>query len=251
MDYELKNKVVIVTGATGEIGQSICSAFLKESAIVVPFYRSQNKLNNLLSYCHSKKFTNNICPIRTRLDSETSVNKSVKQVINKFSKIDILVNSIGFVTEGPFLLMDEGQWEKVIDINLTYIVRMIRIVLKHMFTSKSGSIVNISSVLGESFGRGAVAYSVAKAGINRLTESLALEVGKKGIRINAVCPGVIETKMSTAIKFHLSDKILERTALHRFGSPDEVSSAVLFLASDKTASFITGRRLYVDGGLDI
>jgi 3-oxoacyl-[acyl-carrier protein] reductase len=105
--------------------------------------------------------------------------------------------------------------------------------------------------LGAKFGRGTVAYSVAKAGLNRLSQALAMEVGQKGVRVNSVCPGVIETSMSNHLTSRLGDKLKEMTPLVRNGKPDDVAYAVLFLASEKTASFITGTTLYVDGGISI
>ena len=123
--------------------------------------------------------------------------------------------------------------------------------VKAMFREKKGAIVNVSSVLGSRFGRGNIPYAVSKAGINRFTQALATEIGPKGIRINAVCPGIIETTMSHALKSRLGDNVTDIIPLQRNGKPEEVAKAVVFLASEKTASYITGTTLIIDGGISV
>jgi 3-oxoacyl-[acyl-carrier protein] reductase len=147
--------------------------------------------------------------------------------------------------------MEDDQWEEVMQVNFTAATWLTKAVLKPMFKARGGAIINVSSVLGRRFGRGVVAYSAAKAAIERFTEALAMEVGRKGIRVNAVCPGVIETKMSQGLMHLHGERIQEHTPLQRVGRPEEVTKAVLFLASESMASFITGHKLYVDGGFSL
>ena len=172
-------------------------------------------------------------------------------VLESLDHIDILVNNAGWTVEKPFLILTDEEWDRIFSINLTSVARLSRLVMKGMLEQKKGAIVNISSTVANCFGRGVSAYASAKAAINRLTEVLALEMGKKGLRVNTVCPGVIDTPMSEWMIHRLDKQIQERTPLHRVGTVDEVAAAVLFLASETTASFITGQHIYVNGGVNI
>ncbi|HFB99401.1 MAG TPA: SDR family oxidoreductase [Phaeodactylibacter sp.] len=153
--------------------------------------------------------------------------------------------------EAPLLLLEDEMIEQMIDVNFRSPLYLSKAVLKHMIRKKSGNIVNISSASTHAWGRGIVVYASAKAALERLTQTLAQEVGKKNIRINAVCPGVVDTKMSSNLRSVAGDIITMETALKRYGHPKEISKAVLFLASEETASFITGVVLNVDGGFNL
>ncbi len=163
----------------------------------------------------------------------------------------MLVNCAGHALELPFLLTEEEQWEEVIAVNLTSVARFTKLVVKQMYRAKRGAVVNVSSVLGLRFGRGTVAYAVSKAGIVRFSQALALEVGPKGIRVNTVCPGVIKTSMSQNLTRRLDERLHEMTALRRVGTAEEVSHTVVFLSSEKAASYITGATVVIDGGISI
>ena len=252
MELGMENKVVVISGATGGIGAAICSAFLKEKSIIVPLYRNKAKYKALVgNLILGGADSSNIFPQESDLGNSKSIETGVKNVINRYGRIDILVNNAGHSTERPFLLLEEDEWEKEINVNLNNTARLIRVVLKQMFIAKKGAIVNVTSILSQRFGRGVSAYAAAKAGIDRLTQSLALEVGSRGIRVNSVCPGIVETPMSKPLIDRLGNNIIPQIALGRFGRPDEIAQSVLFLSSENAASYITGHLLKSDGGYGI
>ena len=253
MNTDLKNKVVIVTGVTGGIGKSICFEFLAERSIVYGVYRGNaDKLNEISDWVNeNKQHEGKFYPLLMDITSKDSVTIGIQRILDEHKKIDVLVNCAGFSFERPFQITDEDEWNKIIEINLSVPARLCRHVLKPMFKEKSGAIVNVSSILSTRFGRGNVAYASAKAALNRFTQALASEVGLKGIRVNAVCPGVIETKMSTGLNMRFGDLLKEATPLQRNGKPEDIAKAVVFLSSQNMAGFITGATLNVDGGRSI
>lgn len=253
MELELKDKVVIVTGATGGIGMAICNEFLNEGSIVVPIFRGKEaKLDELKSWAEKNKVANEkLFPVEMDIANEDSVNAGIATVMKQFGRLDVLVNCAGFSLERPFAMTEEQEWEKIIQVNLSSTARLCRSVLKPMFRQKKGAIVNVSSVLGARYGRGNVAYASAKAAVIRFSQALATEVGAKGIRVNVVCPGVVDTKMSSALTSRFGELLKELTPLGKNGKPEEIARPVVFLASDKAASYITGATLFVDGGSSI
>jgi len=253
MDLQLADKVVIVTGSTGAIGLAICQGFLSEGAMVVPFYRgAASKMDMLLEWAAANGIRQDkIHPVQVDLESSDSLKQGVDGVVAQFNGIDVLINNAGWTVEKPFLALTDEEWDLIIKINLTATAKLSQLVIKNMMERKKGSIVNISSTVADMYGRGVAAYAAAKAAVNRLTEVLALEMGKKGIRINTVCPGVIHTPMSEPLVDRLSRHIFDRTPMQRIGEVAEVIPAVLFLASETTASFITGQHLHVNGGVNL
>ena len=252
MELGLENKIAVITGATRGIGYSICEDLLLEGVTVIALFRGEvSRFNHLFKWMETKSIPmKSFCPINLDILNEKALEQGVKDIMAQFGRIDILVNCAGLTIESPFLLNDNDTWDNIFNINLIAIMRLTKLVLRHMIRVKSGSIINISSILGFCKGRGTVVYSASKAAIIRFSASLALEVGKKGIRVNSISPGIIDTKMATTL-LTLHKDIYEQAALQRIGKPEEVAKAVLFLASDKTASFITGHNLIVDGGMSI
>jgi 3-oxoacyl-[acyl-carrier protein] reductase len=253
MDLELEGDVVVVTGATGGIGGAICRAFLREGSVVVPVYRSPiDKLRPLFDWARDEGIPDDaIVPVEIELSDSASSRSGVEAIMARVGRVDVLVNCVGYSLERPFLLTEEEEWETVIHVNLSSVARFTRLIVKQMFRARRGAVVNVSSVLGSRFGRGTVAYSVAKAGIIRLSQALALEVGQRGVRVNTVCPGVIETSMSRNLTERFGERLNDIMPLRRPGQPDEVSHAVVFLSSEKSASYITGSTVVVDGGISI
>ena len=160
-----------------------------------------------------------------------------------------MVNCAGYAVEMPFLMLDEEQIKTQIQINYTAPMLLMKAVLKPMFINKGGSIINISSATASTFGRGVAVYGSAKAGLDRFTKIIAQEVGRKNIRVNSVSPGIIDTQMSQELIKRGKDNITDFTALSKIGKPEDVAKAVLFLASNETAGFITGHIMHVNGGI--
>ncbi len=252
MNLEFENKVVLVTGSTGGIGHSIAMAFLKEGATVLAGYRGNiNKFQSLKDDAIESGFQNLLFPIEINLGNIPATKVSIDQAINIHQKIDVLVNCAAITVEKPFLLMDDSDIDNQTDINFSAQLKLTQHVLKYMLLAKSGNIVNVSSLLGRRFGRGVTVYASLKAALDKFTQALAMEVGRKGIRVNSVAPGMIATKMSSQLQKNVPDQYLQMSAISRPGTPEEVANGIVFLASDAVASYITGHCMIIDGGIGI
>lgn len=247
---EFDQQVVIITGANGGIGQALCQSFLLQGAFVVPFYRKDlSKLDCLFEWLKNQEIhKERLFPVEVEITQTDSVKAAIKTVYDKYSRIDVLVNNAGKAYEIPFLANTDLEIEDVIESNFISMTKLSREVLKYMMPQKSGNIVNISSTVGDRFGRGVAVYAAMKSAVNRLSEVLAIEMGKKGIRVNTVSPGVVETTMSTGLTDRHEKFLLDSTPLRRYAKPQDIADAVTFLASSK-ASFVTGTNLFVDGGI--
>jgi 3-oxoacyl-[acyl-carrier protein] reductase len=174
--------------------------------------------------------------------------EDVDKLIADAGEIDILVNNAGITRDGLLARMSEEEWRSVIDVNLTSVYLMCHAAIRGMMKRRSGAIVNLSSVVGLHGNFGQTNYSASKAGIIGFTRSLAKETGPRGIRVNAVAPGYVETRLTDVLPEEVKQKMLDSTALGRFGHPEDIARAVRFLCSDE-AAFITGEVLVVDGGM--
>lgn len=250
MNLNLNKKIVLITGGTGAIGGQICLDFLAEEAVVICLYRNETKLTELKNWLRDQKCTiENLHGISCDLLNQEQIKNAIKEIEQKFERVDVLVNCAGTVLEYPFAMMEERHIDDMLNQNMKATMLVTQAVLKPMFRQKSGAIVNISSVAGTKAGRGIVVYAAAKAGIDSFTRTLASEVGRKNIRVNCVRPGAIKTPMSSALEDRATNYVTDSVILGRFGKPEEVSKAVLFLSSDSVASYITGTTLNIDGGL--
>ena len=243
--FDLKNKVAIVTGSARGIGQAIATELARHGADVVvsDIILGQGTVNKIKALKRKSMF------IRADMSKKSEIDNLINQTIKKFKKIDILVNNAGIFQTSPTENLKEEDWEKTIQINLRGYFECSQAALKYMLKKKQGTIINIASVAGLFGYPMAAAYCASKGGIVILTKSLASEYGAKGIRVNAICPGVIETAMT---KDMLADKkqkqnMLSRIPLKRTGKPIDITGGVVFLASD-SASYITGHALVIDGG---
>lgn len=252
MDLKLKGKRVLITGATGGIGREICKAFLLEKARVYCFYRDSDKMSEMIDWLHTQKTSHeNLRGCLTDLSEQLSIEEGLRKMKKEFGGIDVFVNVVGQAVERPFLMTDPEDWDQAQEVNLNVAVRLSRLVVKPMMLARTGSIIFISSVVAWRYGRGVVAYASAKAALNRFAETLACEVGQKGIRVNLVCPGMTNTRMAEPMIRRHSDELKYHSALGRIGQPEEVAPSVLFLASDEVSSYISGQKIVVDGGASL
>jgi 3-oxoacyl-[acyl-carrier protein] reductase len=243
----LTGKKAFVTGSSRGIGRKIVETFLSEGAEVWGLCShssdAESQLNSFASV-HNTKF-HEVC---ADAGNAEQLSETVKTALSEAGGFDILVNNAGITKDGLSFRMKLEDWQKVLDVNLTAVFITSQIVSNDMIHKKTGSIINMSSIVGIHGGAGQVNYSASKAGLIGYTKSLAKEVGTKGVRVNAVAPGYIDTDMTKAVNEKARAAWLEQIPLKRPGQTSDVANAVLFLASDMS-SYITGQVLGVDGGL--
>ena len=242
-----KDKTVVITGASRGIGLSIAENFAKEGANIAICSTNDEKAKDIASTIASnfgvKAFGKGI-----DIKDFDSVSDFIKDIADQFGQIDILVNNAGITKDNLLLRLDETDWSDVIETNLNSIFNTTKSVIKFMLKKKYGRIINVSSVVGLMGNPGQSNYAASKAGMIAFTKSIAREYGKKNITINAVAPGFIQTDMIETLPKEYLDNIIDNIPMVRLGMPDDVSRAVMFLASDD-ASYITGQVLSIDGGL--
>lgn len=238
----LDNKVVVVTGGSRGIGRAIVEAFAKSKAKVYFTYHKDDAAAALV------KDSSGAVPIKCSQTDSDCIEKVIASIVQDCGKIDILVNNAGITADQFLMMMTFEQWEKVINTNLHGAFRWAKAVSRPMLSVKSGIIVNISSIAGIVGTPGQTNYAASKGGLLAFTRSLAAEFGPKGIRVNAVVPGFIDTDMTAVMPRQIKRENMERILMKRFGTPKEVAEVVLFLSSD-AASYISGQSIVVDGGL--
>jgi 3-oxoacyl-[acyl-carrier protein] reductase len=245
----LKDRVAIITGASRGIGQAIALEFAREGADVIVNYLNRADEAEAVVEEIIRQGRKAVA-FQADVRNETEVRRMVRMAITSFGRIDILIPNAGQVRDQLTASMTLDQWETVIQTNLRGPFLCIREALPQMIVQKSGCIINISSVAAERGSRGHSNYVAAKGGINAFTRSLAVELAPKGIRVNAISPGVIETNMTKRIRQLAEGEILAQIPLKRIGNPKDVALAACFLASED-ASYITGEILHVDGGMNL
>ncbi|CAG0977151.1 MAG: 2,5-dichloro-2,5-cyclohexadiene-1,4-diol dehydrogenase [Candidatus Methanoperedens nitroreducens] len=242
----VKDKVVIITGGGSGIGRETGILFAKEGAKVVIADVNEKagaETVELIKNAGGEAFF-----ARLDVSNREQAKQVVKETIAKYGRLDVLINNAGIIQDALVVKMTEEQWDKVIDINLKGPFNCIQAVVGQMISQGSGVILNISSIVALYGNVGQTNYAATKAGLVGMTKTLAKELGKKGIRVNAVAPGFIYTPMTEAMPEKILEMMKEKTPLKRLGTPADVASTLLFLASDE-ASFINGAVISVDGGL--
>ena len=244
----LKNRVAIITGAGSGIGRQTALLFAKEGAKIATIGRSVEKIEKVCREIH--EIGGQAIFVRGDVTNRDNIVELVDKTINEVGKIDILINNAGITQDALITKMTEAQWDKVINIDLKGAFNCIQAVVQSMIDQGSGVIVSASSISGTRGNIGQANYSAAKAGLIGMTKALAKELGKKGIRVNAVAPGFIKTPMTDTVPDKFLDIIREKTPLGEIGEPMDVANAYLYLASDE-GRYVNGAVLSVDGGLEI
>ena len=245
----LENKTAIVTGSAKGIGKGIATEFAKQGATVVINYCG-SKEAALKPVEEIKAFGGKAIPYQADISDYEMSKKMMDDIIKEYGAIDILVNNAGITRDNLILRMSESEFDDVIRTNLKGTFNCIKHVTKYMLKNKSGKIINISSISGVNGIAGQANYSASKAGIIGLTKSFAKEMSSKGININAIAPGFIETDMTKVLNDKYVEEIVNTIPSKRVGRPEDIAKAALFLASDMS-DYITGQTLMVDGGLGL
>jgi len=244
---ELKGKVALVTGGSRGIGRAIVTALADAGADVAFTYQQSKEQAEALARTVSGKGLRCLA-CQANVASADEMQNVIRQVIAGLGPISILVNNAGINRDKSFLKMTKPMWDEVINVNLNGVFHTTQLALQDMIGSGWGRIINISSVVGQTGNFGQANYAATKGALISFTESLARELAKKGITVNAVAPGFIETDMVSAMPPAALDQVRASTPMGRLGKPEEVADAVLFLASPRS-SFLTGQVLAVNGGM--
>ncbi len=243
-------KIALVTGASGDIGRQIAVDLANDGYIVVINYNnSQYGADLALEEIVSNG--GEAYALKADISDRAQVDEMVEEVLACYGKIDLLVNNAGIAKQNMFQDITGDEWDEIFDINVKGTFNCTQAVIKGMIANHSGNIINISSIWGISGASCEVAYSASKAAIIGFTKALAQEVAPSNIRVNCVAPGVIDTKMNAQLSQEDMDALCEQTPLGKIGMPEDVSQAVLFLADDNKAGFITGQIISPNGGFII
>ena len=243
---KLAGKVAVVTGGTRGIGLGICRQLASEGARVAVIGTSDRSVTPAVETLSGEGF--DVKGYALNVADVAATETIFKAIVADFSTIDILVNNAGITRDGLMMRMKEEAWDDVIDINLKGAFNCSKAVMRTMMKARSGKIVNMASVVGQTGNAGQVNYSASKAGLIGMTKSIAKELSTRGINVNAIAPGFIETEMTAELSHTATDAFLDNIPLSRAGQVEDVAKAVLFLASDDS-NYITGQTINVDGGL--
>lgn len=234
--FSLKDKVALVTGSTGGIGVAIAKKLHEAGAVVVVTGRNVAKLDEY--------FDDSFIKIPSDLSKDGAADELVANTIEKAGKMDILINNAGITKDGLIMRMTDEQFDDVINTNLRSTFQMCRAAVKN----RAKRIINMASIIGAIGGPGQANYSASKGGMIAMTKSIAAEMGKKGLTANCIAPGFISTPMTDVLPEELKNNYMSQIPAGRFGTPDDIASACVFLASDE-ASYINGQTLHVNGGM--
>ncbi len=242
----LENEIALVTGASRGIGKAIALALARQGATVVGTATSESGAESITGYLREGGFKGR--GMALDVTGADAVDSVIRQITEDVGGITILVNNAGITRDNLMMRMKDEEWDAIIQTNLTAVWRVTRGVLRGMMKARKGRIINVGSVVGSTGNAGQTNYAAAKAGLLGLGKSLAREVGSRGITVNTVAPGFIDTDMTRSLPDAQRDALLEQIPLGRLGRPEEIASVVAFLASP-AAAYVTGETLHVNGGM--
>lgn len=245
-DMLLENKITLVTGASRGIGQAVALKLGQLGAAVIGTATTENGASAINQYLGKAGIKG--MGITLNVNDAEQINHTMQIIREKFGEVEILVNNAGITRDNLLIRMKEEEWDDIMETDLKSVFRLSRAVLRAMMKARYGRIVNISSVVGAMGNSGQTNYAAAKAGIFGFSKSLAREVGSRNITVNCVAPGFIDTDMTRSLADELQQNLIQHVPLGRLGRPEEVASAVAFLASS-AAGYITGTTLHVNGGM--
>lgn len=243
----LQEKVAIVTGASRGIGKAIALEFAKEGAKVTLCATSIDSLREVQKEIEAIRPGSSIL-MQANVTNGDETSAVVKKTLDTHGRVDILVNNAGTTRDNLLALMTEKEWDEVLSTNLKSVFLMTKACARPMVKQRSGVIINIASVVGITGNAGQANYAASKAGIIALTKSVARELAKRNIRVNAIAPGFIRTRMTEQVWPEVQKQVLEHIPLGRYGEPEEIAQVAVFMASDR-AGYMTGQVIVVDGGL--
>jgi 3-oxoacyl-[acyl-carrier protein] reductase len=242
----LAGKIVLVTGASRGIGQAIALSLGVAGATIIGTATSDKGADAISNTLNEKGVTG--IGMTLNVTNNEKISEVIQSIVDTYGTIDILVNNAGITRDNLLMRMKEDEWEDIINTNLSSVYKMSKAVLRGMMKKKAGRIISIASVVGAMGNAGQTNYAAAKAGIMGFTKSLAREVGTRGITVNAIAPGFIETDMTNALPEEQKEAISKQIPMGRLGTADEIANAVLFLAGDGS-NYITAQTLHINGGM--
>jgi len=242
----LENKITLITGASRGIGQAIAIKLGQSGAVVIGTATTENGVSAINQYLEKSGIKG--MGIALNVNDAEQINHALQTIREKFGEVEILVNNAGITRDNLLVRMKDEEWDDILETDLKSVFRLSRAVLRAMMKARYGRIINISSVVGAMGNLGQANYAAAKAGMFGFSKSLAREVGSRNITVNCVAPGFIDTDMTRALADEFQQSLIQHVPLGRLGRPEEVASAVAFLASS-AAGYITGTTLHVNGGM--
>ena len=241
--FNLANRTALVTGASGDIGASIAQTLHNQGCLVVLTGTREDALQKV-----ARELGSRCKVVPTDLSDPSNAAKLLEQLGEDIAGLDILVNNAGITRDNLSLRMKDEEWTEVMSLNLTTTFKLCQAALKFMVKQRWGRIINITSVVAFTGNAGQANYAASKAGLTGLTKSLAAETARRGITVNAIAPGMIDTRMTQVLNDKQKDALLNRIPMNSLGTPEDIAAAALYLASSE-ASYITGQTLHINGGM--